>query len=52
MRYKRRILIIDDNEHIVGALKSFLARKYENFTAYNGAEGLRRSTEARTAWVW
>ncbi len=40
MAHKRRILIIDDNEHIVSALKSFLARKYEIFTARNGAEGL------------
>jgi DNA-binding NtrC family response regulator len=36
----KRILIIDDNEHIVTALKVFLERKYEIFTASNGADGL------------
>lgn len=40
MGKKQRILIIDDNEHIVAALKVFLDRKYEIFTAFNGAEGL------------
>ena len=40
MGKRRRILIIDDNEHIVAALKVFLDRKYEIFTACNGAEGL------------
>jgi DNA-binding NtrC family response regulator len=40
MGTKRRILIIDDNEHIVAALKVFLDRKYEIFTACNGVEGL------------
>jgi DNA-binding NtrC family response regulator len=41
MENRRRILIIDDNEHIVAALKMFLDRKYETFTACNGAEGLQ-----------
>jgi DNA-binding NtrC family response regulator len=40
MGKKQRILIIDDNEHIVAALKVFLDRKYETVTACNGAEGL------------
>jgi DNA-binding NtrC family response regulator len=40
MGKKQRILIIDDNEHIVEAIKVFLDRKYEVFTASNGADGL------------
>jgi DNA-binding NtrC family response regulator len=40
MGKKHRILIIDDNEQIVAALKMFLDRKYEIFTAGNGVEGL------------
>lgn len=40
MEKRQRILIIDDNEHIVEALKGFLDRKYEIFTASNGADGM------------
>jgi DNA-binding NtrC family response regulator len=50
MGKKRRILIIDDNDQIVAALKMFLGRdrKYEIFTACNGVEGLQAIEQSET----
>jgi len=41
MGQKARIIIIDDNEEIVSALKTFLESKHEVLTAYNGFDGLQ-----------
>lgn len=43
-----RILVVDDEEHIVRLLKKFLTLKeYEVYTARNGAEALEKVKEHR-----
>ena len=41
MKKKKRLLVIDDSKETVAGLKSFLGRKYEVITAYNGLDGLK-----------
>lgn len=41
MNPRPRILLIDDSEATVDGIKSFLAERYEVFTAINGMEGLK-----------
>jgi CheY-like chemotaxis protein len=36
-----RLLVIDDSKETVAGLQSFLSRKYEVVTAYNGLDGLK-----------
>lgn len=36
----RKVVIVEDNQELLGFLKNLFSRKYECFTAVNGAEGL------------
>jgi len=41
MTKRHRLLVIDDNEQFAAILSSFLSKRYDVFTAYNGLEGLK-----------
>ena len=42
MAQKPRILLVDDSEATVHGLESFLNKKYEVLTAYNGLDALKK----------
>ena len=45
MEKRHQILLIDDSKETVEGLKSFLDKKYEVCTAFNGLEGLKAFDE-------
>jgi DNA-binding NtrC family response regulator len=41
MKKKHKLLVIDDSKETVAGLNSFLSKKYDVITAYNGLDGLK-----------